>query len=55
MKSKDLIKLLSYKPEAEVFFEEAGNNQGGEPENFPLGFKEIYGTEKEITIVLLEN
>jgi len=55
MKAKELIQKLLYNLEAEIFFEEDGHNQGGEPEKFALGFKNIYGNDKEVTIVLEEN
>lgn len=56
MKVKELIKMLSkVNLESEVFFEEDGCNQGGESEIVPLGFKCMYGDDKELTIVLEEN
>ena len=55
MKAKDLIKKLSYNLEAEIFFEEDVYNHKGEHEKFPLGFKNIYGNDKEVIIVLEEN
>jgi len=55
MKAKELIQKLSYNLEAEVFFEEDGHNREGEPEEFPFALKDIYGDDREITIVLVEN
>ena len=55
MKARELIEKLSFNLDAEIFFEEDGHNQGGEAEKFSLGFKNIYGNNKEVTIVLEEN
>ena len=55
MKARKLIEKLSINLDADVYFEEDGHNQGGEPEKFALGFKNIYCNDKEVTIVLEEN
>ena len=56
MKIEELInKLKQLNPKAQIFFEEDGHNQCGESEMFALGFKCIYASEKEVTIVLQEN
>jgi len=55
MKVRELIQKLSFNLDAEIFFEEDGHNQGGEHEKFALGFKNIYGNDEEVTIVLTEN
>jgi hypothetical protein len=53
MKIRDLIeKLGHYKQDSEVFFEEQGNNQGGESETFALDIKEIYCDGEDTTIVV---
>ena len=55
MKAKELARKLLNQPDAEVFFEEAGHDQGGEAKTFPLSFRSIYGFDNEVTIVLEEN
>jgi len=53
MKAKELIKRLSMYTNADVVFEQKGHKPDGESTTFSLAMVDIYGYDKEVTIVLL--